>query len=152
MSQAERAKIIYDHLKIILTLFTLLSILVLVVGALGMAAATSTNILERTREIGVMRAIGATPKMVYRLFEVEGAIVSVSGIVLGLLVSMPLSLYSAKFFGKLILGGNVSLNFAFSYTGLAVTLAITLFFGWLASRIPARKAVSISNREALSYE
>lgn len=152
MSQAERAKIIYDHLKIILTLFPLLSTLVLVVGALGMAAATSTTILERTREIGVMRAIGATPKIVYRLFEVEGAIVSVSGIVLGLLASMPLSLYSAKFFGQLILGGDVSLNFAFSHTGLAVTLAITLLFGWLASRIPARKAVSISNREALSYE
>jgi putative ABC transport system permease protein len=152
MSQTERAKIIYDHLKIILTLFTLLSTLVLVVGALGMAAATSTNIMERTREIGVMRAIGATPKIVYRLFEVEGAMVSASGIVLGLLMSLPLSFYAAKFFGKLILGGNVSLNFAFSYIGLAVTLTITLIFGWLASRIPARKAVSISNREALTYE
>jgi len=152
MSQTERAKIIYDHLKIILTLFTLLSTLVLVVGALGMAAATSTNILERTREIGVMRAIGATPKIVYRLFEVEGAMVSVTGIILGLLLSLPLSLYAAKFFGKLILGGNVSLSFAFSYIGLATTLMITLVFGWLASRIPARKAVSISNREALTYE
>jgi putative ABC transport system permease protein len=152
MSQTERAKIIYDHLKIILALFTLLSTLVLVVGALGMAAATSTNILERTREIGVMRAIGATPKIVYRLFEVEGALVSVAGIVLGLLVSLPLSYFAAKFFGKLILGGDVTLNFSFSYIGLAVTLMITLIFGWLASRIPARKAVSISNREALSYE
>jgi ABC-type antimicrobial peptide transport system permease subunit len=108
--------------------------------------------MERTREIGVMRAIGATPKIVYRLFEVEGALVSVAGIVLGLLVSLPLSLHAAKFFGKLILGGDVSLNFAFSYIGLAVTLMITLIFGWLASRIPARKAVSISNREALNYE
>lgn len=152
MSQTERAKIIYDHLNIILTLFTLLSTLVLVVGALGMAAATSTNILERTREIGVMRAIGATPKIVYRLFEVEGALVSVTGIILGLLLSLPLSFYAAKFFGALILGHNISLNFAFRHVGLAVTLMITLVFGWLASRIPARKAVSISNREALSYE
>ncbi len=152
MSQSERAKIIYDHLNIILTLFTLLSTLVLVVGALGMAAATSTNILERTREIGVMRAIGATPKIVYRLFEVEGAIVSMAGIILGLLLSLPISFYAAKFFGTLILGHNVSLQFAFSHIGLATTLAITLIFGWLASRIPARKAVSISNREALFYE
>ncbi len=152
MSQTERAKIIYDHLNIILTLFTLLSTLVLVVGALGMAAATSTNILERTREIGVMRAIGATPKIVYRLFEVEGVLVSVTGIILGLLLSLPLSFFAAKFFGALILGHNISLNFAFSHVGLAATLMITLVFGWLASRIPARKAVSISNREALSYE
>lgn len=152
MSQTERAKIIYDHLDIILTLFTLLSLLVLVIGALGMAAATSTNILERTREIGVMRAIGATPKIIYRLFESEGAMVSMTGIILGLLLSLPLSFYAAKFFGMLILGHNVSLNFAFSHAGFAATLAITLVFGWLASRIPARKAVSISNREALSYE
>lgn len=152
MSQAERAKVVYDHLDIILTLFALLSSLVLVIGALGMAAATSTNILERTREIGVMRAIGATPKIVYRLFEAEGAMVSMTGIVLGLLLSLPLSFYAAKFFGMLILGHNVSLNFAFSHAGFAATLAITFAFGWLASRIPARKAVSISNREALSYE
>lgn len=152
MSQAERAKIIYDHLAIILTLFTLLSLLVLVIGALGMAAATSTNIMERTREIGVMRAIGATPKIVYRLFESEGSIVSMTGIITGLMLSLPLSFYAAKFFGKMILGHNVSLNFAFSPAGFAATLAITFSFGWLASRIPARKAVSISNREALSYE
>jgi ABC-type lipoprotein release transport system permease subunit len=46
----------------------------------------------------------------------------------------------------------IPLKFAFSQTGFAITLAITLVFGWLASRIPARKAISISNREALSYE
>ena len=76
MSQAERAKIIYDHLDIILTLFTFLSSLVLVISTLGMAAATGTNIMERTREIGVMRAIGATPEIIYGLFVGEGAVVS----------------------------------------------------------------------------
>ena len=62
MSQAERSKIIYDHLNIILTLLAFLAMLVLVVSALGMASATGINIMERTREIGVLRAIGATPK------------------------------------------------------------------------------------------
>lgn len=152
MSQAERAKIIFDHLNVILRLFTLLSSLVLIIGALGMAAATGANILERAREIGVMRAIGATPKKIYRMFEAEGAVVSSMGILIGLLLSLPLSLYAAKFFGKLILGHDVSLRFAFSHSGFAITLLVTLVFGWLASRIPARKAVSISNREALSYE
>ncbi len=152
MSQAERAKIIYDHLNIILTLFTFLSALVLVISSLGMAAATGTNILERTREIGVMRAIGATPKIIYSLFVAEGAVVTLSGIVLGFLLSLPLSYFAARFFGELILGHDVSLQFAFSHSGFLVTLAITLAFGWLASRIPARKAISVSNREALSYE
>lgn len=152
MSQAERAKIIYDHLSIILTLFTILSSLVLLISTLGMAASTGTNIIERTREIGVMRAIGATPKIIYRLFVAEGAVVSTVGIVLGLVLSLPLSLYASEFFGELILGHGISLKFAFSQIGFAITLMITLAFGWLASRIPARKAISISNREALSYE
>ena len=152
MSQAERAKIIYDHLNIILTLFTFLSSLVLVISTLGMAASTGTNILERTREIGVMRAIGATPKIIYGLFVAEGSAVSIAGGVLGLLLSLPLSFYASKFFGELILGHGIPLQFAFSQIGFAITLAITLAFGWLASRIPARKAISISNREALSYE
>jgi putative ABC transport system permease protein len=152
MSQAERARIVYDHLDIILTLFTALSSLVLLISTLGMAASTGTNIIERTREIGVMRAIGATPKIIYSLFVAEGAVVSSVGIVAGLVLSLPLSYYAAEFFGELILGHGIPLKFAFSQTGFAVTLAITMIFGWLASRIPARKAISISTKEALSYE
>jgi putative ABC transport system permease protein len=152
MSQAGRAKIVYDHLAIVLTLFTFLSSLVLVISTLGMAAATGTNIMERTREIGVMRAIGATPRIIYGLFVSEGAVVSSVGIVAGLVLSLPFSLYAARFFGELILGHDAPLQFAFSWLGLVITLAITLAFGWLASRIPARKAMAISTREALSYE
>ncbi len=152
MSQTERAKIIYDHLNIILTLFSFLSALVLVVGALGMAAATGTNIMERTREIGVMRAIGATPRIIYKIFVTEGMVVSFSGILAGLLLAWPLSYYASAFFGDLILGNGVPLKLTFSSTGFFSTLVITLSFGWLASRIPARQAVRITNREALSYE
>ena len=152
MSQAERARIIFDHLNIILMLFTLLSSLVLIIGTLGMAAATSASILERTREIGVMRAVGATPKKVYRLLETESAVVSSLGILLGLLLSLPLSFYASKFFGSLILGHDISLSFAFSQGGFAITILVMLLFGWLASILPSTRALSISTRAALSYE
>lgn len=152
MSQAERAQIIYNHLDIILTIITLLSLLVLIVSALGMASATGINIMERTREIGVMRAIGATPRIIYSLFVTEGMITSSMGIILGLLLGWPLSILASAFFGVLILGSGIPLQFAFSPIGFVITLVMTLSFGWLASRIPARKAISVSNREALSYE
>ena len=138
MSKTERAKIIYDHLNIILTLFTLLSSLVLVVGALGMASATGINVMERTREIGVLRAIGATPKMIYSLFVTEGMLISAISIISGLLLAWPLSSVASRFFGNLILGANTSLDYAFSYPGLMITVVVILIFGWLASRIPAR--------------
>jgi putative ABC transport system permease protein len=152
ISEAERAKIIYDHLNIILTMIAFLALLVLVVSALGMASATGINIMERTREIGVLRAIGATPSKIYSLFVTEGMVVSVVSIVLGLLLAWPLSVVASSFFGYLILGGGLALDFAFSTTGFAVTLIVTLAFGWLASRIPARKAVTVSTREAIAYE
>ena len=152
LSKTERAKIIYDHLDIILTLFALLSLLVLVVGALGMASATGINVMERTREIGVLRAIGATPKMIYRLFVTEGMLVSIVSILSGLLLAWPLSIAASAFFGDLILGASTPLDYAFSNLGLVITVMVILIFGWLASRIPARKAIAVSTREALAYE
>ncbi len=152
LSQAERAEIIFNHLNIILTLIVFLSLLVLVVGALGMASATGINIMERTREIGVLRAIGATPKMIYGLFVAEGMVISVVSILLGLLLAWPLSIAASAFFGDLILGNGVPLDFAFSNLGFGITLVVTLVFGWLASRVPARQAIIVSTREAIAYE
>ena len=149
-SQTGRMQVLSDHLNVILAMLLTMALLVLVVGALGMASAMSINILERTREIGVLRAIGATPKRIYGLFVTEGMVISVVSIVLGLLLAWPLSVVAARFFGELIL--NYPLKFALSNPGLVITLAITLAFGWLASRIPAAKAIRVSTREALAYE
>ncbi len=150
MMQAERVKIIYDHLKIIFVTIVFFALLVLVVSAIGMASATSINIMERTREIGVLRAIGATPRIIYNLFVAEGMIVSVISIALGMLLSWPLSIIASKFFGNLML--EVALHYSFSTRGFVITMIATVIFGWLASRVPARRAVQVPTREALSYE
>jgi len=152
MSQAERVKIIYDHFNIILSVLILLSFLVLLVSAVGMASATGINIWERTREIGVMRAIGATPNFIYALFVNERVITCSISIVFGLLLSYPLSRLAALFFGRLMLGNDAELTYAFSTSGFFITLAVTLVFGWIASRIPAKSAISMSTHAALSYE
>lgn len=149
-SQAEFLKIIYDHLNIILSLLTFLAFLVLLVSALGMAATMSINIMERTREIGILRAIGATPQKIYRLFISEGMVIGVTSLLLGLLLAWPVSIVMADFFGNLIL--EYPLNYAFSRSGLMITVVVTLVFAWLASRLPATKAVRLSTREALAYE
>lgn len=152
MSQAERMKIIYDHLDIILTIIIFLSFLVLIVSAIGMASATGINIWERTREIGVMRSIGATPKKIYSIFVSEGMITCIMSIFIGLVFSYPLSRLAALFFGNLMLGKDAKLEYAFSLSGFLITILVTVLFGWLASRVPARSAIKVSTREALSYE
>ncbi len=152
MSDAERVKVIYDHLNIILSTIVILSFLVLTVSAVGMASSTGINIGERTREIGVMRAIGATPKKIYSLFVNEGMIISCCSIIIGLILSYPLSQLAAVFFGNLMLGEKAILQYAFSPLGFVITLIVTLLFGWLASRIPAGNVINVTTREALSYE
>ena len=57
--------------------------------------------MERTREMGVLKAIGATPKRIYRLFVVEGMITSTVSILLGILLAWPLSVLASTFFGYL---------------------------------------------------
>ncbi|MDX2248061.1 MAG: FtsX-like permease family protein [Bacteroidia bacterium] len=152
MTNAGRVRVIYAHLNIILSTILILSFLVLLVSAVGMASTTTINIGERTREIGVMRAIGATPQKIYSLFTNEGMIVSVSSIILGLILAYPLSQAASVFFGRLMLGEQAILRYAFSPWGFGITLMITLLFGWMASRLPAVSAVTkISTREALAY-
>lgn len=152
ISHPEKVKIIFEHLNIILSVILFLSLLVLVVSAIGMASSTSINILERTREIGVMRAIGATPQMIYKMFVFEGLIVSIVSIVLGLILSYPVTSVVAVYFGNLVLGERAVLDYAFSPEGMAITIVSTLFFAWLASRLPARTAIQVSVSKALAYE
>jgi len=152
LSQAERTKIIADHLDIILTVLLVLAFLVLWVAALGTAAASSITVMERTREIGVLRAIGAGPRRIVNMFVAEGMIASGAGLSLGLVAAWPLSLVAARFFGALMLGEGAVLRFAWSPAGTAITVAATLALAWLANRTPARAATRISTRQALAYE
>ena len=117
-----------------------------------MASATGISIQERTREIGVLRAIGATPQMIFRLFVAEGMVTSLASVVLGLLLAWPLSMLAAVFFGHLMLGESAELRQAFSREGFAIVLLTALVFGGLASRVPARRAIDLSTRDALAYE
>ncbi len=152
MSQAERAIIIFEHLNIILMTILFLSLLVLLVSSIGMGSAMGINVIERTREIGVLRAIGATPGAITKLFVIEGFFISAFSVALGLLLALPMSALSAAFFGELILGEQTPLDFAFNKSGFALTLIVTLIFGYLASRIPAGKATQIIVHEAIAYE
>lgn len=152
MSLAERVKVIFDHLNIILSSIIFLASMVLIVSAIGMSSATGITILERTREIGVMRAIGATPKTIYKLFITEGMVISTIGIALGVFLAWPFSLGASFFFGKLILGEGAVLKYAFSISGFVITLITTIVFSLTASRIPAGSAVKLATRKALAYE
>lgn len=151
MSHAERGRIIFDHLDIILMSLLLLSFLVLTVSAIGNAAAVGVDVLQRTRELGVMRAIGATPRDITRLLRLEGLLVSLAAIVIGVGLAVPLTSAATAFFSDLMLGEGGRLAPTVSGVGLLVTMLVTSGFGVLATWYPARSALRVPTHEALSY-
>lgn len=123
--------------------------LMAVVGGLGLTGSTSLNVIERTREIGVLRAIGAGNGDIYRVILVENLCVALLSWVLGLLLSLPLGWLLGQGIGRSLLGN--PLNFAVSLGGIGLWLALVTVLVLLASWLPARRATRLEVREALAY-
>jgi putative ABC transport system permease protein len=121
-----------------------------VVGGIGLMGTMSLNVLERTREIGIMRAVGATGIAISQIVIVEGVLIGLISWAIGVLLAYPLSIGLCNMIGNSILRS--PLSYVFSTTGALLWLAIALVLAALASLLPARSASRISVREVLAYE
>jgi putative ABC transport system permease protein len=125
-----------------------MALLIAIVGAVALSGTLSLNVLERTREIGVMRAIGASATAVSGQFIGEGLILGW----LSWLIAIPLSIPAAQLILNLLSGViNTRLVFQFSGPGVIYWLATISFLVVLASWFPAQKAAQTSVRESLAY-
>ena len=120
------------------------------VGSVGLMSTMSINVVERVREIGVLRAIGATSVAIVGLFSGEGVLVGV----LSWLIATPLSYPGARLFSHAVgvAWMNVPLDFSYSAGGVALWLAAVTLLSALASLWPALRATRVSVRQALAYE
>ncbi|NJO00226.1 MAG: FtsX-like permease family protein [Anaerolineales bacterium] len=84
----ERAEVV-SIFEVIVVLLLIMAVLIAVIGGLGLMGTMSINVLERTREIGVMRAIGAPNGAVRRVFIIEGIIIGVLSWLVGAILAIP---------------------------------------------------------------
>lgn len=127
-----------------------LAFLLALVGGMGLAGTMSLNVLERVREIGVMRAIGASNRAVQRVVLTEGMVIGAISWVFAVIVALPLA--SGLAFGiGMAFGGN-PLSFEFSLPGAGIWLALALGIAAISSYIPARRASDVTVREVLAYD
>jgi putative ABC transport system permease protein len=127
-----------------------MAVLAAIVGSVGLMSTMSINVVERGREIGVMRAVGARSSAILGIFVVEGVMVGV----LSWLFAVPLSYPGALLFNNLV-GSTLfqmPLDFDYSASGMVGWLAIVIVLSALASLWPALRATQVSVREALAYE
>jgi putative ABC transport system permease protein len=138
-----------DHLVIILSVLTTAALVVVFVGTLGLTTTLLLSVLQRTREFGVMSAIGATPGALARHVWYEGMLVGglswAAACVLTLPLSAALEAACGNIFFKVPLDVYVSPRVAGLWLLLVVVLAS------LGSLYPAWRAARLSVREALSH-
>jgi putative ABC transport system permease protein len=140
-------EVIFDA---IVALLLVMAVLMALVGGLGLMCAMSINVLERTREIGVLRAIGAPNRGVAGIFILEGVAIGVMSWLLGSALAIPIGQVLGMAIGTAIMG--VPLTFSYSILGLWLWLLIVVLLSALASFIPARQASRLTVREVLAYE
>jgi putative ABC transport system permease protein len=146
-SEREEAEVIFD---VIVSLLLVMALLLALVGGLGLMGTMSINVLERTREIGVLRAIGATNGAVGQVFVVEAVGIGVLSWILGGALAIPMTRGLNSAVGDAILGQ--PLTYAYSMRGLWLWLLVVIVLSILASLIPARNASRLTVREVLAYE
>ncbi len=134
----------------LVVILLILAVLLAVVGGLGLMGTMSINVLERTREIGVMRAIGASDGAVLQIFIVEGVIIGVISWLPGAVLAFPLGKLLSAPLGMALV--QVPLEYTFSVDGVLIWLAVVIVLSALASFLPARRASRVTVREVLAYE
>jgi len=127
-----------------------MAILTAIVGGLGLMGTMSINTLERTREIGVMRAIGASNMDIQMIVLFEGLTIGLISWAASLLVSIPIT--SVLTYGVGVAIFKAPLGFTFGVEGILAWLIGTLLIAALASALPARRASRLTVRDTLAYE
>jgi len=150
LSKAEW-RVPYDqHYWMIYVFLVVMSGMIVAVGGLGLATTMSLNVMERRREMGVLRAIGASPSVVMCMLTIEAVVIGVMSWILAALAAWPLSRLVGNFLTALLFKSK--LDFVFALQGLWIWLAVAVFSAAIASFVPARSATKLTVREALAYE
>jgi putative ABC transport system permease protein len=139
-----------ESLDILVVFLLIMAVLTAIVGAMGLTGTMGMNVLERTREIGIMRAIGADDRAVMRTVIGEGFVIGAISFVLAIIVSVPLT-YGLSFIVSIAIF-ETPIAVLFTYQGYAIWLGLVLLLSVLGSVLPARNAARLTIREVLAYE
>ena len=142
--------VLINQFDTIVKVLLMMALLLMLVGGLGLAGTMSMNILERTREIGVMRAVGASDRTIYQIVMAEGFLIATVSWLISLGLAFPVGRTLSWHLGRFIMNG--PLSYTYSFSGALTWLILVEFIAILASFWPARIASQLTVRDVLAYE
>ncbi len=128
----------------------IMAVLTAFVGSIGLTGTMSINVLERTREIGVMRTIGAVDIVIMQSVIIEGLVIGLITWVLAIGLSFPISSLLLTIIGKAMMGSAMAPSF--TPLGILIWLGVVIVLSAFASIMPARSAARLTINEVLAYE
>jgi putative ABC transport system permease protein len=146
----QHRRVLEDHLLMVASFLGVMGQLMIVVAGLGLGSTMSLGVLERTREIAVLRAIGARHRSILAMVQIEGLVVSILGWALALPLSIPMSLVLGWAFGRVMVP--VPVIYLPQLTAVLQWLGVVVVVSVIASAWPAYRATRIPTARALAYE
>ena len=138
-----------ESLSVMVYLLLILAVIIAAVGGIALSGALGINVLERRREIGVLRSIGASNRAIATLFITEGVLVGW----LSWLISVPFSIGTGNQLTRAVETAlRADFTYAYSPLGLFYWFIIVTLLAVIASWAPIKQAIGVSVRESLSYE
>lgn len=135
---------------IIVALLMVMTVVLATVGGLGLMGTMSLNVIERTREIGVMRAFGASSNAVFRIVIIEGLLIGMMSWILAIGLSLPISALLAHNIGEAFM--DYPMPATTSPGGIVTWAALVIVISIVASLFPALRAVRLTVTQVLAYE
>ena len=139
-----------ESLDTLVVFLLIMAILTAIVGSMGLTGTMGMNVLERTREIGIMRAIGADDRAVMRTVIAEGVVIGSISFVMAIVLSVPFTYGLSTIVSLAVF--QTPITVVFTYLGYAIWLGLVLVLSTVASILPARNAARLTIREVLAYE
>jgi putative ABC transport system permease protein len=148
-SAARQEAVTGGHLEPVLVILLVTALPMGVIGCIGLASTMGANVLDRTREFGVMHAIGARPRAVRRIVIAEGVLIALASCVLAVIPALGLTMVMNALLGNLFFAA--PLPFRISYLAAAIWTVLVILGAWLATDAAATRASRLTVREALAY-
>ena len=146
----EQRRVTEDHLLMVVQFLTVMGWVMIVVGGMGLASTMGLAVLERTREIGVMRAIGARHGTLVTLIEGEGLVIALLGWAIAIPISLPMSAALAEAFSRIML--RVPIYWVPDWRSVLQWLGVVMVTAVVACAWPALRATRVTVSRALTYE